>query len=344
MSTYTQTFWTNGSGNPISAANLTKIEDGINSSHSELQDHLDDTLDAHDASAISNVAAGNIVATTVQAALNELDTEKLALAGGTMTGALSITSSDAANSTALTITQQDTASALGVSITNAGTGDSFFVTQTGNGVALHIDNNGSANSLTVEGTTATDFTVSKAGNVNIAGSVTAGSYVGLPTNIYLGAEAAYLPATNPAAFVEVAGATTYSGWSYLAFDKTTSECAVWRVPLPGYNGGNITVTSYAKVQTTPAGNVTGQFNILTIGIATGEEFDSAVVADTNVNLSHAFTTSTHEHHIVIATATIDPANVATDDLLVIELDRDVTTDDLDSDLQLIGIMLTYTKS
>ena len=37
--------------------------------------HLADTVDAHDASAISNVPAGTIAATTVQAAINELDTE-----------------------------------------------------------------------------------------------------------------------------------------------------------------------------------------------------------------------------------------------------------------------------
>lgn len=42
--------------------------------------HLADVADAHAASAITNTAAGNLVATTVQAALNELDTEKLATA------------------------------------------------------------------------------------------------------------------------------------------------------------------------------------------------------------------------------------------------------------------------
>ena len=41
-----------------------------------LDAHIADTVDAHDASAISNVASGNIVATTVQDAINELDTEK----------------------------------------------------------------------------------------------------------------------------------------------------------------------------------------------------------------------------------------------------------------------------
>lgn len=45
---------------------------------SALSAHLTDTTDAHDASAISSVAAGNLAATDVQAALNELDTEKAA--------------------------------------------------------------------------------------------------------------------------------------------------------------------------------------------------------------------------------------------------------------------------
>lgn len=48
--------------------------------------HVNDTTDAHDASAISSVAAGNLVATDVQAALNELDTEKAAAASAVMDG------------------------------------------------------------------------------------------------------------------------------------------------------------------------------------------------------------------------------------------------------------------
>lgn len=180
-------------------------------------------------------------------------------------------------------------------------------------------------------------------------SLTAAEYNDLVTAlsgrvIYLGAESAYLPATNPAVFNEVVGATTYGGWSYLAFDKTTAQTAIWRVPVPGYNNGNITVTVYAKCQTTPSGNVTGQFDIYTIGLATTEEFNEAVLTDTTVNVSLPFTTATHEHHVVIASATIDPANVATDDLLILGLVRDVTTDDLDSNLELLGVLITYTKA
>jgi hypothetical protein len=50
--------------------------------------HIADAADAHDASAISNVPAGGLVATDVQAALNELDTEKLAAATLTTDGDL----------------------------------------------------------------------------------------------------------------------------------------------------------------------------------------------------------------------------------------------------------------
>jgi hypothetical protein len=53
-------------------------------SHTALTDR--DAAGSHPATAISNTPAGNIAATTVQAAIDELDSEKLALAGGTMTG------------------------------------------------------------------------------------------------------------------------------------------------------------------------------------------------------------------------------------------------------------------
>ena len=49
----------------------------ISSISTGLSDHLADTVDAHDASAISFAAVGNIVATDVQAALLELDGDKV---------------------------------------------------------------------------------------------------------------------------------------------------------------------------------------------------------------------------------------------------------------------------
>lgn len=51
-----------------------------------LTDHTGATSAAHAASAISVEATGNIASTNVQAAIAELDAEKLALAGGTVSG------------------------------------------------------------------------------------------------------------------------------------------------------------------------------------------------------------------------------------------------------------------
>ena len=63
----------------------------------QITDHIDDTVAAHAASAISNTPAGGIAATTVQAALNELDTDKFDKTGGAISGTTTVTSSGATN-------------------------------------------------------------------------------------------------------------------------------------------------------------------------------------------------------------------------------------------------------
>lgn len=56
-------------------AAIDEVEGRLDSSETALSDHLVDAVDAHDASAISNVPTGNLVATDVQGALDELQTE-----------------------------------------------------------------------------------------------------------------------------------------------------------------------------------------------------------------------------------------------------------------------------
>ncbi len=51
------------------------IQTQLNTASSGLSDHLADATDAHDASAISNIPSGNLAATDVQAALNELQSD-----------------------------------------------------------------------------------------------------------------------------------------------------------------------------------------------------------------------------------------------------------------------------
>lgn len=51
------------------------IQTQLTSNATAISDHIADTVDAHDASAISNIPSGNLAATDVQGALNELQTD-----------------------------------------------------------------------------------------------------------------------------------------------------------------------------------------------------------------------------------------------------------------------------
>ena len=99
-------------------------------------------------------------------------------------------------------------------------------------------------------------------------------------SIWLGAESAYLPITNPASLHEAAASGVYPGWSYLAFDDTTSEHTIWRAPVPDYDGDDITVTAYSKPATTPPGSGYGTeacFNTTNTEYTTVDMLDSTHV-------------------------------------------------------------------
>ena len=51
------------------------IQTQLNTSSTGLSDHLADAIDAHDASAISNIPSGNLAATDIQSAVNELQSD-----------------------------------------------------------------------------------------------------------------------------------------------------------------------------------------------------------------------------------------------------------------------------
>lgn len=80
---------------------IAALVNGLTSDAVSLTTHLSDPTAAHAASAISSTPAGTLAATTVQAALNELDTEKLALAGGTMSGPINMGAQNISNVNAL---------------------------------------------------------------------------------------------------------------------------------------------------------------------------------------------------------------------------------------------------
>ena len=88
MSDYTKnTTWQDSpsTATPITAAKLNHMEDGIDTAHSELDAHIADTTDAHDASAISVVASGfngNLATTDVNMQMVAQKVDELAVGGG----------------------------------------------------------------------------------------------------------------------------------------------------------------------------------------------------------------------------------------------------------------------
>ncbi|MEA3495601.1 MAG: hypothetical protein U9R42_06145, partial [Bacteroidota bacterium] len=93
----------------------TDLTASINEVHSEIDDHLADTVDAHDASAISFVADGDILATDVQTAIVEVrdaaDTKldlKLDKTGGTISSDLTVNGNFTVNGTTTTVNTEVT--------------------------------------------------------------------------------------------------------------------------------------------------------------------------------------------------------------------------------------------
>lgn len=101
------------SGLRVSTTTIQTITDA----QQDIDDHIADATDAHDASAISNVPAGNIAATDVQAAINELDSEKqVTLVSGTNIKTINSTSLLGAGDIAITGNATHTGEVTGATV------------------------------------------------------------------------------------------------------------------------------------------------------------------------------------------------------------------------------------
>ena len=115
------------------------------------------------------------------------------------------------------------------------------------------------------------------------------SITGIKSLLQLTPNGAFLPVTNPAFYNAASGATTKAGWDYLAFDDTTQECAIWRIRMADYDAGNIVIKSSIKLTAPPETSKTVIFDLYTIGVASGENFENAVPTDTTVSITHTIT-------------------------------------------------------
>ena len=199
-----------------------------------------------------------------------------------------------------------------------------------------------AKSMTLEAGFSLHYDGVKVNIVNTTGGIVTSNLMGYG-RFWLPAESAYLPATNPMQLVEVAGVTTYGGYSELLADDTTSEHCRYYFPIPDYDGGNITITATGRPATTPGDARTAILNILAIGVASSEDFDTAVTVDTGVDITFNFDTTTLQTDKMDASAVIDPDNVSSGDMMILEFSRNVA-DTLVGDLKIINFLFEYAKN
>lgn len=136
----------------------------------QINDHIADPTAAHAASAISNTPAGGIAATTVQAAINELDTEKFDKTGGTISGNTTI------NGTT-TVTVAGAANAI-VGATGGASNYGGQFTNNDNGILISFNAAGSAAAnrvFTGANAGVEKIYCDKDGNVGASGNVTSSS-------------------------------------------------------------------------------------------------------------------------------------------------------------------------
>lgn len=142
----------------------------LNELDGETSGHIADTTGAHAATAISNTPAGNIAATTVQAAINELDTEKLSASATTLPASFTASSLTSVGTlTALTVSGNGALGDAEATDTHAIKGATTLLANSAN-AALAVTQTGAGNAFVVEDVASdtTPFVIDGAGLVAIA--------------------------------------------------------------------------------------------------------------------------------------------------------------------------------
>lgn len=156
-------------------AGQTDYIEQLNALDVETGDHIADTTGAHAATAISNTPAGNIAATTVQGAINELDSEKLSASATALPSSFASASLNSITPAGGTLGVTGDASASVVTASSRVATDDINA-RTATRVSI---NNVSGTSIATfdhsTGLSSFNFGVAVTGNVSATGSLQAGA-------------------------------------------------------------------------------------------------------------------------------------------------------------------------
>jgi len=127
----------------------------------------------------------------------------------------------------------------------------------------------------------------------------------------------------------------------LDFDKDSDEYAQWVFSMPSdWDGSTVTAQVYWTFATGSASE-TIEFDI------SGTTFGDSDALDTAMGAVQSCTDTAitaEDVHISASSAAITISGAGAGELLVLQVMRDVSEDNLAGDAQLIGVMITYGKS
>ena len=157
--------------------------------------------------------------------------------------------------------------------------------------------------------------------------------------LFIPAASFIAPSANPALLATRHLATNLQPLQTYAFDQTTQEFIWYRwVPPKRWSLGTVTFAPIWTAQGAPTG--TAIFTLAGVAVSNDDPLDSAL--GTGVSSTDTFILA-DDLHIGPTSAAITIAGTPVDgDVVWFRLSRDVATDTLNADAQLIGIKLFYT--
>lgn len=157
--------------------------------------------------------------------------------------------------------------------------------------------------------------------------------------IWIGAEAMLPNVVNGASFASKELPTNDVMISALLFDKTVSESAqfTW-TPPKNWNAGTVRAKA---VWTCENGNAaeTIDLDIAALALADGDDIDTAF--GTPQNVTDTWQADNKKHETAFSSAITIAGSPAAGETVIFKVSRDVASDDLDTDLELVGIVLEY---
>lgn len=128
----------------------------------------------------------------------------------------------------------------------------------------------------------------------------------------------------------------------LDFDTTSDEYAQWDFSMPSdWDAGTITAVVYWTFAAPGATSETVNFAIKAGSLGNDDAIDTALgTAQTCTDIA----ITAGDVHVTAASSAITVAGAGASEWIVVECMRDISEDDLAGDAQLIGIMLTFTRS